>query len=70
MDIEKDLIEVFERLVQRDYPNTERIGCPGTEVLAQFARHPFDTHLSHVLTHVERCSPCFKELKELRKGRR
>ena len=68
MDIEKDLIDAFESVVRRDFPNPERVGCLGTEVLAQFARRPSDTHLSHVLTHLRRCAPCFNELKELRKG--
>ena len=69
MDLEKDLVEAFEKLVQKDYPNPECVGCPGPEVLAQFARRPSDTRLSHALTHLERCAPCFHELKELRKGR-
>lgn len=69
MDIEKDLIDTFEGLVRRDFPNPERMGCPGTEVLAQFARRPSDAHLSHMITHLQRCAPCFGELKELRKAR-
>ena len=69
MDIEKDLIDAFESLVRRDFPNPERIGCPGTEVLAQFAHQPSDTHLSNVLSHLQKCAPCFNELKELRKAR-
>lgn len=68
MDIEKDLIDAFESLVRRNFPNPHRVGCPGNEVLAQFALRPSGAHLSHLLTHLQRCAPCFHELKELRKG--
>jgi hypothetical protein len=69
MDSEKDLIDAFENVEHRDFPNPERVGCPGREVLAQFARLASDNELSHLLTHVRKCAPCFDELKELRKGR-
>jgi hypothetical protein len=69
MDSEKDLIDAFDNVVHRDFPNPERLGCPGREVLAQLAHPPADTQLPHLLEHVRRCAPCFDELKELRKGR-
>jgi len=68
MDREKDLIDAFETVVHRDFPNPERAGCPGPEVLAQLIRRPADAQLSHLLEHVTQCAPCFDDLKELRKG--
>jgi hypothetical protein len=69
MDSEKDLIDAFENLVHRDFPNPERVGCPGREVLAQLARLPSDIEPSHLLAHVRKCASCFDELKDLRKSR-
>ncbi|HEV2398758.1 MAG TPA: hypothetical protein VGS27_17570 [Candidatus Sulfotelmatobacter sp.] len=68
MDPEKDLIDAFENVVHRDFPNPERVGCPGREVLAQLVRLPADAQRSHLLEHVRKCAPCFDELKKLRKG--
>lgn len=69
MDREKDLFDAFENVVHGDFPNPERVGCPGREVLAQLARLPANTQLSHLLEHVRKCAPCFEELKQLRKRR-
>jgi hypothetical protein len=69
MDSEKDLIEAFERVVHRDFPNPDRVGCPGREALAKLIRLSSDAELSHLLEHVRKCAPCFDELKELRKQR-
>ena len=69
MGREKDLIDTFEDVVHRDFPNPERIGCPGRELLAQLARRSADTQFCHLLEHVTKCAPCFDDLKELRKGR-
>ena len=69
MDREKDLIGAFENVIHRDFPNPERVGCPGHEVLAQLACLPADPQISHLFEHVRKCAPCFDELKQLRKGR-
>jgi hypothetical protein len=66
MDIEKDLIDTFESLVRRDFPNPGRIGCPGHDALARFAARPGDPEISMLLEHVTQCAPCFDELKKLR----
>jgi hypothetical protein len=70
MDSEKDLIDTFENVVHRDFPNPGRVGCPGHEVLAQLARLPSDIELSQLLAHVRKCAPCFDELRDLRKSQR
>ena len=68
MDREKDLIDAFENVVHSDFPNPERVGCPGCEVLAQLVRQPADAQVCHLLEHVTKCAPCFDDLKELRRG--
>jgi hypothetical protein len=66
MDSEKELLDAFDRVVHEDFPNPQRIACPGREVLLKLAQHPADTQLTHLLAHIRQCAPCFGELKELR----
>ena len=59
----------IEELLLRAYPNPERKGCPGPEViraLASKAVPPEDAAWEHIW----KCSPCFAEFKELRDARR
>ena len=63
---ERRLIATFDRTVHRDYPNPERIGCPGTEILQKFAASPEKFGLKSILEHLGHCAPCLDELKELR----
>jgi hypothetical protein len=70
MDIEKELLDAFERLVHEDFPNPQRINCPGCEALGKLAEHPADSQLTHLLPHIRQCAPCFDELKELRRKAR
>jgi hypothetical protein len=67
MDLEKELLDAFDRVVHEDFPNPQHIDCPGRKILLELAQQPADTQLSHVVDHVRRCAPCFDELKELRR---
>jgi hypothetical protein len=66
MPTEKDLTDAFERLLERDFPNPDRTGCPGQDALSRFVACPNAPELSILLEHVRRCAPCFEELKRLR----
>src|SRR6516225_8801374 len=57
--------EVLQKAILRDYPNPERHGCPGSEVLKQLAarRRPI---LDADWEHVTHCSPCYREFLEFR----
>lgn len=58
----------IEQLLLTAYPNPERKGCPGRDVLARLAgqdRDPDDSDWYHVW----HCSPCYSEFKEMRDGR-
>lgn len=68
MDKEKDLIEAFENLVHKDFPNSERVGCPGSDALQYFFASPKNPELSAILDHIRQCGPCFDELKKLRQA--
>jgi hypothetical protein len=63
---EQELIEALERVVRKDYPNPERIGCPSKKVLKQAAASP-KRPLRAVLDHIAKCAPCMKEYDRLRR---
>jgi hypothetical protein len=49
--------------IRRNYPNPDRIGCPGSETLRRMAEStlpPRDAAYKHVME----CSPCYEELME------
>jgi len=67
MDWETELIDSFETIVHRDFPNPGRIGCPGRDSLIDLAARLADAQSPTVLAHIRQCAPCFDELKELRR---
>jgi hypothetical protein len=69
MDNEKELIDTFDRLIHRDFPNSQRVGCPGREALLGLAQYSADSELPQLLHHIRQCGACFDELKELRNSR-
>ncbi len=70
MDSEKELFDAFDRVVHEDFPNPQRIACPGRDVLLKLAQRPGDTKFASLLAHIRQCAPCFDELKELRQKAR
>lgn len=54
--------DAFEELLRNAYPNPERIDCPGDTITRRLAqkRLPID---HPAVTHIGRCSPCFREFK-------
>jgi hypothetical protein len=59
---QRRMLELFEQAALHDYPNPERIGCPGSEFLKRLATDRKSIDLNDpALTHVARCSPCFRE---------
>lgn len=60
----KRIHRTLQELALAAYPNPERKGCPGTEILRQIANtswpadHPGYDHVKH-------CSPCLREMLEL-----
>jgi hypothetical protein len=61
-DQERSMLDLLEQAALHDYPNPERIGCPGSDFLRRLAtdRQSIDIN-DPALTHVARCSPCFRE---------
>ena len=58
----------IEQLLLTAYPNPERKGCPGRDVLAQLANKERDPK-DDLWYHVWHCSPCYAEFKQLRDAR-
>jgi len=59
----------YQRAVQTSYPNPERHGCSGADVLrdlaARSARHE-DIEQDEQWKHVIHCGPCYQEYLDLR----
>ena len=65
------LQRAYQEAVQASYPNPERKGCAGTEVLqglaARSARHE-EIDGDEQWKHVIHCAPCYQEYLDLRAG--
>jgi hypothetical protein len=62
----EEVKRALQEAVLKNYPNPERKGCAGSEVLKQIARQdkPFeDPHWDHI----QHCSPCYQEFLEFRR---
>lgn len=52
----------FEELLRNAYPNPQRIDCPGDTITRRLAQRQLP--IDHpAVTHIGRCSPCFREFK-------
>jgi len=65
---EKRILDLLDRGLSRDFPNPERIGCPGSAFLEGVARHKVPlSEADPWLDHLSSCSPCFQEFSKIRK---
>jgi hypothetical protein len=65
---EQHILDVLERGLSREFPNPDRIGCPGSAVLRGIASHKLRLAEVHQwLDHLSACTPCYQEFTELRK---
>ncbi len=63
-----EVFELLERTAIEDYPNAERIGCPGEATLEAFAGNPRGYSMRDPLfEHLAHCSPCFRFVRERRR---
>jgi len=54
-----------------EFPNPERVGCPGTSILEGIASHRIPlAEAEKWLDHLGSCSPCFQEFTAIRSQRR
>jgi hypothetical protein len=65
---EQRILDALDLGLSREFPNPDRIGCPGSAVLRGIASHKLrlaDVH--QWLDHLSACTPCYQEFTELRK---
>ena len=62
------MLEILRQGLATEFPNPERIGCPGSSLLKGIAQGRVSlTEVEPWLDHLGSCSPCFQEFKEFRK---
>ena len=65
---EKRILDLLDKGLSRDFPNPQRIGCPGPAILKSIALHKLPlAEADPWLEHFSSCSPCFQEFSEIRK---
>src|SRR5438045_1313886 len=65
---DKRLLEILRQGLATEFPNPERIGCPGSTLLKGIAQGKVSlTEAEPWLDHLGSCSPCFQEFKEFRR---
>ena len=64
---DQKLVKALQSAAYYDYPNPDRIGCP-TDINILKALAAKSLHVTDpVIQHVAECSPCFREVMELRR---
>jgi hypothetical protein len=65
---EQRILDVLSQGLSREFPNPERVGCPGSAVLRGIAFRKLRlAEVDQWLDHLSSCSPCYQEFTELRK---
>jgi hypothetical protein len=65
---EKRVLDLLTQGLSREFPNPQRVGCPGSAVLRGiYFRKLRLAEVEPWLEHLGSCSPCFQEFTELRK---
>lgn len=66
---ERRILDVLGRGLLKDFPNPERIGCPGADVLKRIASHEMPlSEAEKWLDHLGSCSPCYADFKRLQEA--
>lgn len=62
------MLDILRQGLATEFPNPERIGCPGSALLKGIAQGKVSlTEAEPWLDHLGSCSPCFLEFKEFRR---
>jgi hypothetical protein len=66
---ERRLLDALGRGLLKDFPNPERSGCPGPDVLKRIASRTMPlAQAEKWLDHLGSCSPCYSDFSEFRKS--
>jgi hypothetical protein len=64
---EKRLLDTLGRDLLKEFPNPDRAGCPGSEVLKRIAFHEMPlAEAGKWLDHLTSCSPCYSDFSQFR----
>jgi hypothetical protein len=65
---ERRLLKIATQAVKSDFPNPERLGCPGSGALSAVARRRLSfPDAEDVVDHIATCAPCFSEYTDHRR---
>ena len=68
---EKRILDALGRGLLKEFPNPDRAGCPGSDVLRRIASHAMPlAETEKWLDHLTSCSPCYRDFSELQAGYR
>jgi hypothetical protein len=68
---EKRILDALGRGLLKEFPNPERAGCPGSDVLRRIASHEMPlTEAEKWLDHLTSCSPCYGDFSQFQAGYR
>ncbi len=66
---ERRILDALGRGLLKEFPNPERIGCPGAEVLKKIASHKMPLlEAEKWLDHLGSCSPCYGDFSKFREA--
>lgn len=59
---ERRIVKMAGEAVRDDFPNPERIGCPGADAIhAIVSRHIALPDFDNIVDHIATCTPCFED---------
>jgi hypothetical protein len=68
---EKRILDTLGRGLLKEFPNPERTGCPGSDVLKRIAFHEMPlAEAEKWLDHLTSCSPCYGDFSQFRSAYR
>src|SRR5437879_4955494 len=60
------ILDALGRGLLKEFPNPDRAGCPGSDVLRRIASHAMPlAEAEKWLDHLTSCSPCYRDFSEL-----
>jgi hypothetical protein len=62
------MLDALGRVLSKDFPNPERVGCPSRDLLKALASRQLSlAEAEPWMDHLGKCTPCFRDYMELRR---
>ena len=66
---ERRILDALGRWLLKEFPNPDRLGCPGSDVLKRIASHKMPlSEADKWLDHLTSCSPCYSDFSKFREA--